>query len=131
MPSNTILIALAEDNGDSSRLAFHLSASTHFALVKVDKAETKVLSKRIELSKIREANMLPAIYVASLGYKVVITRGMGPPALPPFRNAGVKVLTGSIKTLSEAIHAYLYDELVELDEKHDRLKHAHDLPRNE
>jgi predicted Fe-Mo cluster-binding NifX family protein len=104
----TVLVALEEDQGDSSRLAFHLSASTYFGLLEVDLDEKKVLSQRIEVSKMREANVLPARYVASLGYKVVITRGIGPPALPPFRNAGVKVLTGSVHTLKEAVDAFLH-----------------------
>ena len=126
----SILVALSENNDDSSKLAFHLSAATHFALLEVDLDHKKVVSKKIEPSRIREANMLPAAYVASLGYKIVITRGIGPPALPPFRKAGVKVLTGLVQTLGETIESFFQGDLEELGESHDRLKHAHDLQKD-
>ncbi len=124
-----VLVALAEDKGDSSSLAFHLSAASHFAFLEIDKNQKKILTKEIKPSGIKEATTLPAKYVATLGYNIIITRAIGPPALAPFAQAGIQVLTGTASTLSEAIKGFMEDKLEMLGVDHQRLKHTHELMR--
>ncbi|MHA1238383.1 MAG: NifB/NifX family molybdenum-iron cluster-binding protein [Candidatus Odinarchaeia archaeon] len=107
-----ILIPIARFYGEDSEIFPHFGRAPLFAFLDVGKdGEIKEVTAKENESKHFGKNVPATLMIIELKPDVVITKSIGGRAIDILRKHGIKVLTGNVSTIKEAVNAYVNNKL--------------------
>jgi len=95
-----ILIAVNENNGNSSTLSEHFGHCPYFAIYETETRELKIMKNELNHSN---QDMTPVDQTMLFDPDVVFSKGMGQRAIRLFKEKNVNIKTGEYHTVKEII----------------------------
>ena len=118
-------VPLVEDRGVQSKLSGHFGRAPFLGVIDLEGDTVKGMKITPNTSAHFGGKGKAAVNILKHNPTVVVVLSCGPGAIQNFQQREIAVLTGAVKTLQEAIDAFLRDELFELTEGCRDHRHEH------
>lgn len=121
-----IVIPIEEFTGEKSQISGHFGRAPVFAVIELSKEkEVRSLNPVENVGEHFGGRGRASALIVDLKPDVLIVKGMGRRAISLFQDLGINVFSGDVRTIREAIDAYLNNKLLPLTEPCGESRHRH------